>query len=442
MFVRPDNWSKMTPLERRAARLDHWQNQPVQFESAEAEAGYKERIGRMRKAYDLERPDRVIADGALGLASFAVRRKGLTGTDILYNHEALREPLIEYHKEFEPDVAVAGLPYPGKTFDILGLNTYQWGGHGIPDSMVVQAVEDEYMTADEYHDFLTDPTNFWLKKYLPRAASSLEPLAMLMDFPRFTEWVDIMDLVIPFGTPPVKEMLQKLMDAGDEVLKMLGTVGQTGGMLAGMGYPSLGLQIAKVPFDYLGDLLRGTKGIMTDMYRHPDVLKEACDRYVPILIKSLTAACDQLGAPTAFYVLHKGADGFMSQEQFETFYWPQWKATMMGLYEEGIISYLYIEGRYNTRLEYLAEMPDKSLICHFDQTDMVRVKEMLSEKFTIAGNVPASLMSTGSPEAVRAYCDNLVDLYKDAPGYVLSFGCDFEMTTDENVRAFHASVRG
>jgi hypothetical protein len=49
------------------------------------------------------------------------------------------------------------------------------------------------------------------------------------------------------------------------------------------------------------------------------------------------------------------------------FYWPTWKQVMLALYEEGITSYLFIEGTYNNRLEYLAEMPEKSLVCHFDK---------------------------------------------------------------------------
>ncbi|MCA9909261.1 MAG: hypothetical protein KC519_11475, partial [Anaerolineae bacterium] len=111
------------------------------------------------------------------------------------------------------------------------------------------------------------------------------------------------------------------------------------------------------------------------------------------------------------------------------------------LYEEGITSYLFIEGSYNTRLENLAEMPEKSLVCHFDQTDMKRVKEVLSDKYIIAGNVPASLMSVGSTDDLRAYCDNLVELFSDTPAYILAHGCYFENTTDDKMRAFMDSVK-
>lgn len=441
MFTRPDNWNQMSPLERRKARLDAWQNAPVQFANPEAEAKYKERIERLRKIYDMEPHDRPIADLFLGVNEYVVRRKGIQGKDMVYNHEKLREPLLEFHNEFQPDVSVAPLPYPGKVMDMLGYKSYIWGGQKLPDHLTIQAVEGEYMTGDEYKEFAADPTNFWMKKYLPRVMPTLAPLAMLTEFPRVSENVDIIDLMVPFGLPPFQEMLKTLMEAGNELMKMLAVVGQTGAMLAGAGFPSMGLNIAKTPFDYLGDTVRGTKGILTDMYRRPNDLLAACEAYVPVLINAIVNASDRNSAPTVLYVLHKGADGFMSQAQFEKFYWPTWKQVMMALYEEGITSYLFIEGSYNNRLENLAEMPEKSLVCHFDKTDMRRVKEVLSDKFIIAGNVPASLMSTGTVDEVRAYCDNLVELYADAPAYIMAHGCYFENTTDEKLCAFMDSVK-
>ena len=441
MFVRPDNWNELFPLERRKVRLDSWQNAPVQFVSPEAEANYKERIGRLRKIYDMEPHDRPLADPFMGANEYIVRRRGIIGKDIVYNHDKLREPLLEFHRDFQPDVASGVLPYPGKSWDLLDFRLYVWGGQKLPDNLAIQAVEDERMTADEYKDFIADPTAFWLKQYLPRAYGALGPLAMLPDFPRISESVDTIDLLLPFGMPPFQEMLHKMMEAGNELMKTLGSVGQTGAMIAAEGFPAMGMNIVKTPFDYLGDTLRGTKGILMDMYRRPNDLLAACEAYVPVLIKAIVGASDRANAPAALYVLHKGADAFMSNEQFEKFYWPTWKQVMLALYEEGITSYLFIEGTYNKRLEYLAEMPEKSLVCHFDKSDMKRVKEVLSDKFIIAGNVPASLMAAGTTDEVRAYCDDLVELYADAPAYIMAHGCYFENTTDEKLRAFLDSVK-
>jgi hypothetical protein len=439
MFTRPDNWNKMTPLERRKARLDAWQNAPVPFASPEAEAKYKDRIERLRKIYDMEPHDRPIADLFLGVNEYVVRRKGIQGKDIVYNHEKLRQPLLDFHNEFQPDVSVGPLPYPGKVMDMLGYKSYIWGGQKLPDNLTIQAVEGEYMSADEYLEFAADPTNFWMKKYLPRVMPTLAPLAMLTELPRVSENIDIIDLMVPFGLPPFQAMLKTLMEAGDELMKMLAIVGQTGAMIAGAGFPAMGLNIVKTPFDYLGDTVRGTKGILTDMYRHPNELLAACEAYVPVLNNAAVNACDRNSAPTVLYVLHKGADGFMSKAQFEKFYWPFWKQNMLALYEEGITSYLFIEGSYNTRLEYLAEMPEKSLVCHFDKTDMRRVKEVLSDKHIIAGNVPASLMAAGTVDEVRAYCADLVELFK-GKSYIMAHGCYFENTTDEKLRVFMDSV--
>ncbi|MEW6401190.1 MAG: uroporphyrinogen decarboxylase family protein [Chloroflexota bacterium] len=441
MFTRPENWNQMSPLERRKARLDAWQNAPVPFVSPEAEANYKVRIERLRKIYDMEPHDRPVADPFMGTNEYVIRRKGIQGKDMVYNHEKLREPLLEFHREFQPDVSVAVLPYPGKPWDMLDFKLYVWGGQKLPDNLAIQAVEGEYMRPDEYKDFIADPTAFWLKQYLPRAYGALAPMAMLPDFPRISESIDTIDLLVPFGLPPFQEMLHKMMEAGNELMKMLAVVGQTGAMIAAEGFPAMGINIVKTPFDYLGDTLRGTKGILMDMYRRPNELLAACEAYVPVLIKSIVGACDRTGAPCAFYVLHKGADAFMSKEQFEKFYWPTWKQVMLALYEEGIISYLFIEGSYNNRLENLAEMPEKSLVCHFDKSDMRRVKEVLSDKYIIAGNVPASLMSAGTVDGVRAYCDDLVELFADKPGYILTHGCYFENTTDEKLRAFMDAVK-
>jgi hypothetical protein len=441
MFVRPENWNQLSPLERRKARLDAWQNAPVPFASPEAEANYKQRIDRVRKIYDMEPHDRPIADLFMGANEYVVRRKGLNGKDMVYNHEKLREPLLEFHNEFQPDTSVMPLPYPGRVMDMLDYKSYIWGGQKLPDNLTIQAVEGEYMMGNEYKDFAADPTNFWMKKYLPRVMPTLAPLAMLTEFPRVSENVDIIDLILPFGLPPFQAMLKTMMEAGDELMKMLGAVGQTAGMIAASGFPGMGFNIVKTPFDYLGDTLRGTKGILMDMYRHPNDLLAATEAYVPVLINAVVNASDRSGAPCAMYVLHKGADAFMSQAQFEKFYWPTWKQVMMALYEEGITSYLFIEGSYNNRLENLAQMPEKSLVCHFDKTDMRRVKEVLSDKYIIAGNVAASLMATGTVDDVRACCADLVELFGDTPGYIMTHGCYFENTTDEKLRAFMDSVK-
>ena len=442
MFIKPENWNSLSPLERRKLRLDNWQNTPVEFISPEAEANYKERINRIRKAYDIEPADRIIADLSMGAGEYALRRKGLNGKDMMYHPEKLHDPVMEFNLEFQPDTAISAMGYPGPSMDLLGLQTYIWGGQKLSDDQTIQMVEAEYMSGDEYKEFTADPSGFFIKKYIPRMFSNLGGLSMLPNFPQVTEVVDVMTLSIPFGMPPVQEALKTLMEAGNATMAMLGASGKTGPMLAASGFPSApGGNFCKAPFDFLGDTLRGTKGILTDLYRRPNDVLAACEAYVPVLVNSIIQSCDMMGLPGVMFPLHKGADGFMSQEQFEKFYWPTFKAVMMAFYEEGLTNALFVEGSYDSRLETIAEMPEKSCYWFFDQTDMRRVKETLGGKFIIGGNVPASLMSTGSTDDLRAYCDGLVELFEDTPGYIMTFGCGFESTTDEKIIAYRDSVR-
>jgi hypothetical protein len=50
------------------------------------------------------------------------------------------------------------------------------------------------------------------------------------------------------------------MEAGNELMKMGALSGRRGHDRWRSGFPSMGLNIVKTPFDYLGDTLRGTKG--------------------------------------------------------------------------------------------------------------------------------------------------------------------------------------
>jgi uroporphyrinogen-III decarboxylase len=114
---------------------------------------------------------------------------------------------------------------------------------------------------------------------------------------------------------------------------------------------------------------------------------------------------------------------------------------MLGLWEEGIPSFLFAEGGYNTRMDTVADMPKYSTMWLFDKTDMRLAKKCLEGNALIQGNVPASLMSTGSVDQLRAYCEDLLTLFAGSPGFILANGAGVETTTDEHVRTMINIVR-
>jgi hypothetical protein len=120
VFVEPETWNQLSPEEKRKLRLDRWEkSEGLELVSPRAEANYRERIHRLRMAYDLETPDRIVADLSMAAGEYALRRKGLNSGDILYNREKLLDPIVEFNDEFQPDIAVSAFAYPGKIMELI-----------------------------------------------------------------------------------------------------------------------------------------------------------------------------------------------------------------------------------------------------------------------------------------------------------------------------------
>jgi uroporphyrinogen-III decarboxylase len=291
------------------------------------------------------------------------------------------------------------------------------------------------MKADEYDALIQDPSGFFSNVYLPRVFGALEPFQMLPMLPGILEMYGVAFNFIPYGLPPVQGALNALMEAGGEALKWVGSVAGFDGEMATLGFPNILAGFTKAPFDTIADTLRGTKGIMLDIYRQPDKLLEAIDAITPLMIKMGVGAALMNGKPLVFIPLHKGADGFLSDKQFKTFYWPTLRKVMMGLIEQGCVPFPVAEGGYNSRLEVIRDLPKGKTLWMFDQTDMARAKEMLGDTACILGNVPLSLLSVGTPQQVKDYTEKLIDTAGKGGGYIMANGAFFDDLKPENLKA-------
>ena len=153
------------------------------------------------------------------------------------------------------------------------------------------------------------------------------------------------------------------------------------------------------------------------------------------MIKYGVAACKAAGHIIPFIPLHKGADGFMSDEQFKTFYWPTLRKLIIGLIDAGMVPQLFAEGGYNQRLEVICDIPKGKTVWWFDTTDMARAKETVGTVSCIAGNMPLDLLCTGTPDDVQGYCKKLIDTAGKDGGFILSTGAGLQGSRVENVKA-------
>ena len=429
-------WAELTIDEKREKRFERWLSPPgVKFISQEAEERYRARVTRFIKAIKLEEPDRVPV--MFPTANFPAYYAGYDFKTVMYDYKALKRAWMKFLNDFSDiDHFIGpGLVQPAKALEIIGYESYRWPGHGLPDEIdIIQYLEKEYINSDEYYKLINDPTDFWLRTFMPRQAKAFRPLAKL---PHLTHYIDIpINYLSHLGDPEIKTALKAMMDAGDEIHKWLRVVREVSQTALEAGFPSLfGGGPSGAPFDAIADTCRGTKGIIMDMYRQPDKLNEAMERIAAVMIDDGISSVNASICPVIMMPLHKGNKTFMSQKQFETFYWPTFKKLLLGLINEGIIPMPFAEGNYEPRLETIKDMPRASMIWYFEHMNMARAKEILGDTACIAGNIPVNVLCNGTPSEVKEHCRQLIKSCAKGGGYILSGSAWVNKGKAENLRA-------
>lgn len=435
MEFQPQELAAVPKFEERARR---WKfPKEIEFASTTVQESYQRRVQMFIDVITLKKPERVPVCPAMGFYPFVYA--GVTSQEAMYDYGRLAYALRKFHTDFLPDTTAGTALYgSGKILEILDYKLYRWPGHGVPSDESYQCVEDEYMHADEYKRLINDPSDFFLRNYLSRVFGSLSPLAMLGPLTDILELASVGPAMIPFGLPQVQEALGKLLEAGraaSEWIQACGAIDRE--TISTLGLAGLMGGFTKAPFDIVGDTLRGTRAIMLDKFRQPKSVLAAVERFVPLAIDAGVRSAKNSRSPVVFMPLHKGADSFMSNKDFQTFYWPTLKAVIQGLIEEGLIPYLFVEGAYNKRLDTITDpdIPAGRTIWVFDQTELREVKKRFTGWACFGGNVPSSLLIAAKPEEVKTHVQRLIDDVGQDGGYILSTGATVDNAVAENLHA-------
>ncbi|MEK7353506.1 MAG: uroporphyrinogen decarboxylase family protein, partial [Chloroflexota bacterium] len=283
-----------------------------------------------------------------------------------------------------------------------------------------QAIEGEWMKADEYDQLLDDEGDYLLRVYLPRVSGAMEALKML---PKMSSlgygYRGAMTLAEALAKPEVAAAIEQLQKAGRESLKWRAQIPEFSREIEKLGFPINSAGGGGAPFDAISDNLRGMSGAMLDMYRQPDKLLETINKILARTLARIAAMPPRTDNPRAFMALHRGSDGFMSLKQFERFYWPGLKAVILAIIDKGIVPAIFFEGNWTARLEYLADLPRGKVLGHFDSTDIFKAKEVLKNNMCIRGNVPGSLLQAGSVQDVKDYLKTLIDVVGKDGGLIV-----------------------
>ncbi|MCJ7605836.1 MAG: hypothetical protein MUO19_07385 [Dehalococcoidales bacterium] len=429
-------WEEMTWQERREERFKRWLSpKNVKFVSPEAEKLYKERVTRFVHAIKMEEGDRVPVIYPVGY--YPAYNAGISFRTMMYDSGEMRRAWLKFMNDFPEMDTYTGpaLVSPGKIMEAMQLKTQKWPGYGLPENATFhQFIEGEYMQADEYDEYLNNAADYQLRKNLPRTAGLFAPFENL---PPVRMLGQAMSWVGLFTNPEMRTLFQTLMDLAPELEAWQKVVRDVSDEVLAAGYPNMrGMGGGGgAPFDLLADMLRGTHGIIMDIYRQPKKIIEAMEQALPAAIEAMKRGADMSNSPVIFIPLHKGDDVFMSDAQFEKFYWPTFQKLLLAMIDEGLVPMPFAEGKFNNRLKQIADMPRSGVLWYFDQTDMKEAKKVLGDVSCIAGNTPSSLMVTGRPEQVKENCRQLIEDCAPGGGFILTGGAGIDKGDPDNFRA-------
>lgn len=393
---------------------------------------YQERMKRCLDVVALRVPDRIPVFGPYQLYPYTFA--GVTFKDAMNDYALAREACHKFQDYFQPDLDFGPvLAYPAPAMELLDISWFKWAGHGLGEHVMYQYLDRENMTADEYDEFIYDPSHFLLSKWMPR---SFPPLQGLAGWPpaRLNMWFGWTGGLAGLAAPQVQEALRNAAAAGEELGRWFGSIVQYAEEMKAKGTPQLYAALDWAPFDIIGDTLRGTREILMDMRRRPDKLHEALEVATRIFIEYGSAAAGA-DVPYCWIWMHKATRNFMSDEQFKTFYWPYLRKGMLALIDKGIIPVVYCEANVESRLEHFADVPKGKVIYHVSSTDMVKAKSVLGGIATIMGNVPNIMLLSGTPDEVREYCRKIIDTVGRDGGFIMDTEVMLDEAKPENLKA-------
>jgi hypothetical protein len=369
---------------------------------------YEEREKRVRDTIALKVPDRIPLAINVNISFYTSIPNSAAYYDPIGWKRAMRKITVD----LEPDMCNAGLPTSGAAMEILGVKNRLWPGGPLPPDYEYQFFEGEHMKEDEYDLFLSDPADFIIRYYLPRVYGATAPLNKLPSLNTLYQGFE--GLTSMLASNDFVRMARSLYRAGREMRKFHQTIGDSYGELAFLGFPAFAPVttggVGGAPFDTVSSFLRGMRGSMLDMYRQPEKLLRLCDMILEQRItRSKPADTKKQHRPNRIGVpLWRGDKCFMSQKQFDKFYWPGLKKALQANIDLGYVPIPFFEAEFGDRLECLLELPKGKIVASVEDVDAIKAKEILAGHSCVMVRQPLS-SKIWSLREVEKYLKELID---------------------------------
>ncbi len=358
------------------------------------------RRNRFEAAISLEAPDRIPV--APLLVSFPIRHRGLTQGEAWRNLDMAFQAMLDTFDD------LGG-------FDVLFKTNIYWPmlggrfcnapirtlipGKQLPEDALMQIQEVELFSREDYDKIASIGWNaFWEEHYEKISGKSLSKLA---------------------------ETQNRLMERYLREIEIC----------EARGIPVLlGVAVDSVLMAF--SLCRTLTQFTMDLFEVPDKVQAAMDASCDDLIQNALDTLAITKKPLAHIVLERGSGAIYRLEIFERFEWPYLQRYVDAFISSKVTPWLHLDTDWSLNLPYFKKLPRGKCVADLDgTTNIFRAKEILRNHMCISGDVPAPLLTLGTPQEVEVYCKKLIDEVGRGGGFILTTGCECPIDAKfENVK--------
>lgn len=384
---------------------------------SEMEKVYQIKEKRLIDAMQNRKPDRIPL--RIFAAEFCAKYAGFTIQEVSHDFEKAFLAVRKCARDFEWDGTLTNPIYVWTGLvEQIGLKYFKIPGIDIPSNNNFQYIEpvneeQAYMHEDEYDLLIESPTEFLANVWLPRVSRYFVEPGKPNTYKNNIAWLKsgIGMLYYDFKN---SEQIKLLREDSGTVAAIIG--------------------ILVAPMDVLANKLRGFKQLVMDTYRRPEKVLAACQALQPYLLKNALYTADpEKKFPVGLW-LHRGT--LFPEKIFSNIYWPTLKDIIVELWNNKIQTLWYAEGKWHRWIDYILELPEKSIIYHVDKDNIFNIKKAIGDKFSISGGIPNDMLAFSTPAEIKEYCKKIFKEVAMDGGYILDAGGAIQQDAKiENVRA-------
>lgn len=208
-----------------------------------------------------------------------------------------------------------------------------------------------------------------------------------------------------------------------------------------MGYPMTAdarCPSASVPFESLSGL-RSMPELLYDCYTQLDKVKEVSDAIFEEKYTESETGLEKVKDNKDIIANWIGgwrtASAMVSPKIWDTLVWPYMKKSAEQMIRFGKIAVMHLDQNWNRDIERFGELEEGKYILNTDGMTDLRAARKKLPKTCFMGDVPATLLTAGTPDQVYDYVIRLIDDIGPA-GIIITAGCDIpESATRENIVA-------